>query len=212
MNNPTILQFWDSDTPEYITKLLKTVQTNNEDFGYALFNDVDAQAYIREHYGQDNLTVYESCALPSMRADLFRYYYLLREGGLYVDADFRCTRSLRPLVEKGVAGCLYENKLGITNSMIFVRESNNPLLARVLDDAISNIKTRDSNSVWSVTGPGIFRRLYTNTAHSALFEAFSIIDDNDFFTYFDKVPGLEYKRTDKHWTVARDKGISIFTE
>lgn len=210
MKKMTILQFWDSNPPEYITQLLKTVESNNPDLDYILFNDADAQAYIAEHYGQDNSAIYETCALPSMRADLFRYFFLLREGGLYIDADFSCNQSLLPLIEKGPAGCLYAHKGGITNSMICVRESGHPLMERVLADAIANIENRKSNNVWGVTGPGIFQRLYSHKEKLGFFDEFGIVDDDEFFTYFDAVPGLDYKSEDKHWTVARDKGLSIF--
>lgn len=210
MNTLTILQFWDSNPPNYITQLLRTVELNNPDLDYVLFNDVEAKAYIEEHYGKDEGAIYTNCALPSMRADLFRYFFLLREGGFYVDADFSCSQSLTPLINKGDAGCLYEHKGGITNSMICIREGGHPLMMRVLADAIANIEARASNSVWGVTGPGIFQRLYAHREKNGLFDGLGIVDDDEFFTYFDAVPGLEYKREDKHWTVARDKGLSIF--
>lgn len=210
MNTTTLLQFWDSDTPEYITKLLHSVESNNPDLDYVLFDDEQAASYIQEHYGQDMQQIYRSCALPSMRADLFRYFFLLREGGFYIDADFSCSRSLEPLLDKGDSGCLYERKAGICNGMLYVREPQNPLIDRILQEALSNIKSKTSNSVWAVTGPGIIQRLYANERNSHLFEGFGIIDDDEFYAYFGIVTGLEYKRGDDHWTVARDKGLSIF--
>ena len=210
MTKPTILQFWDANPPDYISQLLATVQSNNPEFDYELFDDERACSYIQAHYGNDMVAVYKACALPSMRADLFRYFFLLHQGGMYIDADFQCARPLDGLTEKGPAGCLYSHKGGITNSMLFVRESGDPLMERVLNDALMNIKNRTSNSVWGVTGPGIFQRLHGNERYLPMFEPYGIVDDKEFFTYFDAVPGLEYKRDDKHWTVARDKGISIF--
>jgi len=210
MNTPTILQFWDAEAPHYIQVLLKSVECNNSDLDYVLYNDDMASIYIAEHYGEEMRSVYQSCALPSMRADLFRYFYLLREGGFYIDADFSCSQSLDPLLEKGTAGCLYERKAGICNGILFVRNANNPLIERILSDALANISSRKSNSVWSVTGPGVIQRLYAYERNRQLFEDFGIIDDDEFYNYFGVVAGLEYKRGDDHWTVARDKGLSIF--
>ena len=133
MTKPTILQFWDANPPDYISQLLATVQSNNPEFGYELFNDERACSYIEAHYGNDMVAVYKACALPSMRADLFRYFFLLHQGGMYIDADFHCTRPLDGLTEKGSAGCLYSHKGGITNSMLFVRNTGDPLMERVLE-------------------------------------------------------------------------------
>lgn len=210
MNKTTLLQFWDSNPPEYITTLLNSVESNNPDLDYVLYDDERASAYIDSHYGTEMTKVYQGCALPSMRADLFRYFFLLREGGFYIDADFSCSRSLDPLLEKGSAGCLYERKAGICNGMLYVREPQNPLLDRILQDALGNIKSRSSNSVWAVTGPGIVQRLYAHERNRHLFEGFGIIDDDEFYSYFGIVTGLEYKQGDDHWTVARDKGLSIY--
>jgi mannosyltransferase OCH1-like enzyme len=39
---------------------------------------------------------------PSLahRADIYRYEILAREGGIYVDCDFECKRSLEPIIDK----------------------------------------------------------------------------------------------------------------
>ncbi len=207
----TIIQFWDSNTPEYIQELLDSTRLLNQQVGYRFFDDKSSRAYIGENYGSEMQAVFDACALPAMRADFFRYCFLYQEGGFYIDADFRNLKSLSPIIDRDDSGCLYQHNSGITNSMIFVRDAKTPLMEAVLNIAVENINNRKSNSVWGVTGPAIFRNLKAHDRNSHLFENFYIIEDAEFGTYFDAVPGLDYKAGDSHWTVARDKGISIFT-
>ena len=82
-----IVQFWDQTTaPPDVEECMKSWKDAHE-FAYARFDDEKARDFIRENFGSEHLVAYGYCHHPAMRCDYFRLCYLLREGGIYMDAD-----------------------------------------------------------------------------------------------------------------------------
>ncbi|HET6752834.1 MAG TPA: glycosyltransferase [Jiangellaceae bacterium] len=52
-----------------------------------MFDDDTARQFIRDELSSDHAAVFDACRHPAMRCDYFRLCFLLRHGGLYVDAD-----------------------------------------------------------------------------------------------------------------------------
>lgn len=213
LDNPVCLfQFWDKDIPAAVEKLTQGVASANSTLNYLIFDDVSAADFINNEIGADVFKLYDSCLIPAMRADLFRYCYLALRGGIYIDADFPAVASLGPLVDKHPIGCLYMRERGLTNSMMYFRHSGNSLAEKILESAIYNIANRSSNSVWQVTGPQILQSLYSDKNNSILFEDIHFIDEREFALYFKPAVSLDYKSDDSHWLVARQKGLKIFKD
>lgn len=205
-----LLQFWDNNASEEIQGLLDSVRDVSPELGYNFFDDESALAFINAEYGSDMKALYESCALPAMRADLFRYCYLALHGGFYVDADYGSLKSLMPLIELNRQGILYEREKGICNSALYFRDGNDPLMALILDSAVANVRARSSNSVWDMTGPAVIQRLHAKPETRPLFDDFYLINEPEFKTYFALADSLPYKSTNVHWFVARNNGLSPF--
>ncbi len=207
----TIVQFWDADTPDYIDELLDSVRTLNPEYGYQCFNDETAREFIVQFYGTTVLNAYNDCVIPAMRSDLFRYCYLYENGGLYVDADYRCLRPLAPLVDLTPRGYLYKHNDGICNGSILFRQPHDPLGHAVLEAALTNLQElRNSSNTWEITGPAIFHALHKDPVRQRLFEGFAIIDDDQFFDFCKAVPHLPYKTTDSHWANAWKKNLPLW--
>ena len=127
-------------------------------------------------------------------------------------------QSVQSLVDMCDRGCLYEmqsrtsDDLGICNGMMYFRDREDPLMERILEKALTNIEERVSPNVWSVTGPAVLRAVLARPDAEELLKNITIIDDDTFIRYFEPVYGLEYKKTDAHWFVARESGINIFND
>src|ERR1700730_10750757 len=52
-----------------------------------LFDDVTAARFIAEHFSALHVLAFKKCQHPAMRSDFFRYAFMLKVGGFYVDAD-----------------------------------------------------------------------------------------------------------------------------
>lgn len=208
----SLLQFWDKDTPEDVAALLDSVEALNPELEYTFFDDAAAKDFIRDAYGADMLALYDSSALPAMRADLFRYCWLALHGGFYVDADYGSRQPLAPLLTAERRGIFYERPKGICNSAIYFRDAGDPLAARILEDAVRNVRERRSHSVWDMSGPAVIQRLYRDESTRPMFDGFYLIHEEEFKRYFDLADSLPYKSTERHWFVAKHKGISPFRD
>ena len=142
-----LIQFWDNKIPDEVEKLIRGVADANPEFDHLLFDDESAYEFIRSSYGLDMLKLYRSCAIPAMRADLFRYCFLAARGGVYVDADFPAVGSMKPILDANCVGCLYKRERGLTNSMMYFRDGKHLLAEKILETAVYNISNRTSNNV-----------------------------------------------------------------
>lgn len=208
----TLLQFWDQDIPATVAELVESVGLVNPDMEHRLYDDSAAREFIRSEFGAETAALYRTCVLPAMRADLFRYCFLVRCGGFYVDADYRALRPVDVFTGEDDRGMLCRREKGLCNGVMYFRDAEDPLATKILESALKGIAERSSSSVWAVTGPGILRALDADSSLAPLFEGIRFIDDEELHSHFEAVGNLEYKRGDDHWTVARDKGLSIFRD
>lgn len=144
---------------------------------YRCFDRPAAALFIRENFGQRRQAAFDSCAVPAMQADYFRYCAILSAGGFYSDADTQCLASLEPLlpagadailfymepfVPAGVNEALFRNAklIQVMNGIFGFRRAGHPLMEALVEIATVNIERRISNSVWLTTGPAIVSALY----------------------------------------------------
>ena len=207
-----LFQFWDNNIPDDVAALTQGVADTNSGLDYRFFDDDSAAGFIDTELGADILKLYKNCVIPAMRADLFRYCFLFKCGGVYIDADFPAVGSIEPMVAAGWDGCLYKRERGLTNSMMYFRTSGHPLAEKILESAVHNITNQTSNNVWQVTGPAVLQTIYSDESNEHLFDNIHLMEEAEFARYFKLAVSLDYKSEDTHWLVARQKGIKIFRD
>lgn len=201
-----IVQYWDQgDMPEDIARLTKSWADVNNYFGYRCFNKLDAVEFLREFYPENVLNAFLNCALPAMRSDLFRVAFILKFGGVYVDAATCCYSSIDKLLTTDSRLHLV-NKWhgGIWNGFI-AAEANDSSLRLIFDKIISNIEAKRSNDVWAVTGPGVYKMLLDD-----IYEFIRVIPQSDLGDIFTLENDLEHKKNN-HWSLAQQEK-SIFVD
>jgi glycosyl transferase-like sugar-binding protein len=160
-----------------MTGLLASFRDRNPDFTHRVFNEAEAEEFIAERFGAREAAAFRGCAVPSMQSDYFRYCAVLALGGVYSDADFRCLRSLRPLVEGAEGGEIFlgptlhplngRQTRRVWSQFFAFREPGHPFLELALEIATANMESRIAERVWPVgekaiegiwltVGPGIF--------------------------------------------------------
>ena len=72
---------------------------SNPSFKSLYFDDTSALSFLRSRFGERVATAYSCLIPPAYRADLFRYAYLLKEGGVYADADQIFLRPIEEVVD-----------------------------------------------------------------------------------------------------------------
>ena len=77
--------------PDYI---LKQYVTYAPKYNLQIFDDEDCKAFLKKHYGVDFVTKFESFQMGCHKAVFFRYAYLFKMGGIYLDVK---TILIRPI-------------------------------------------------------------------------------------------------------------------
>jgi mannosyltransferase OCH1-like enzyme len=95
------------------------------------------------------------CTTRAQQSDLIRYEILQREGGVYLDTDFECLRSIEPLIAGASAFAVYQRDRETHDAIaqgIFGVVPGHPLMAEVLERA----QARDPRTNLWAFGPPIF--------------------------------------------------------
>ncbi|MFT8243394.1 glycosyltransferase [Roseomonas sp. BN140053] len=160
----TVVQFWHSDTvPPDVAALMAGWAAGTPGLAHRLFSAASAREWLRARVGEAAAARLDRCYHPAMQADLFRLYYLREEGGIYVDADERCQRSLAPIF-----AALDESELILTlaleapayaHNFFLAARPNSAVIARAVSEAEGWLDSGDPRPpIWDATGPGCLTR------------------------------------------------------
>jgi mannosyltransferase OCH1-like enzyme len=132
----------------------------NPGFTYRLFDDLAARDFLHTRHDPQVLQAYHRATSPAMQADLFRLAYLACEGGIYADADDRCTAALAPLLPPGAQLVLYREYLGTLGNNFMAAIPRHPVILAALEGAVRAINRGDQEIIWLATGPGLITRAF----------------------------------------------------
>ena len=111
--------------------------------------------------------VYERLRVPAERSDILRLEVLWRHGGVYVDTDFECRRSLEPLIE-GLDFFTADLKPGRVNNAFIGSLPGHA----ILDRALAELKPREFHGYDKhAAGPLFFDRLVSHYPEVTVFPA-----------------------------------------
>jgi len=224
----TLVRFWHDPTelPDDVRACLTSWdRLASAGFDIRTFDDTSAANYIREHYTRRESDAFARCRHPAMRSDYLRMCFILREGGLYVDAD-------DVLIGAGVEGLIADGTLKLqplcydleahtmasvgdvwrsevpSSSRIFYANNDplaaspeHPVLARALERATDLLLASSNPEIQSTTGPG---NLTTSlVAHAWELEASGCAPDFRFILNWDAIAEtrweLSYRGDARNW-------------
>jgi mannosyltransferase OCH1-like enzyme len=95
----------------------------------------------------------QKCSCLGQRSDIVRYEILLREGGVYIDTDMECLRSIEPLIRGGKFFALrrdprIENR-ETHSTAIFGAAQQHPIMA----DMVKGLRQKLRPESWTSIGP-----------------------------------------------------------
>ena len=82
----------------YKKEWIDSWKQKNPDWEYKFWTDEDNRNLVEKYYPQ-YLELYDSYERPIAKADISRFFYLHKYGGLYVDLDFMCLKSLDQVID-----------------------------------------------------------------------------------------------------------------
>jgi mannosyltransferase OCH1-like enzyme len=157
-----LIQYWNNESvPDDVEALFTRMREHNLDLQQMVFSQRTARAFIEEHLGAREVAAFETCAVPAMQADYFRYCAVHVLGGFYCDADCYCAGSISPLLEAD--GFLIESMAmpeTLNNNLFAFRDPGHLLPKLAMEIATAAIENRVSEKVSAVTGPFVFNLLW----------------------------------------------------
>jgi mannosyltransferase OCH1-like enzyme len=191
-----------------------------------LFDDDSARRFIGENLYPQHLIAFDRCTHPAMRADYFRLCFILRLGGVYVDADDEYQGAdLEPLVGKGhlrLQALCYDipsdsmvdvalavqddpvvDRIFYVNNNPLIGRPGHPVIAAALERATEALAHRigATRDIQSLTGPGNLTAALVR--HAAEQDAAGQAYDFEVLTTWDEVAiskwPLAYRDDERNW-------------
>jgi tetratricopeptide (TPR) repeat protein len=155
----TLFQFWDTpEPPHQVTALMEENRLANPGYSYRRFDVLTAQQFLREKEETEALKAFRLAPHAAAKADIFRLVLLWHEGGVFLDADDRCTAPLDGLIDHRMRFVGYqEPPMSIGNNFLAV-QPHEPIIRAALEDAVTAFNGPRGESIWLATGPGAITR------------------------------------------------------
>jgi mannosyltransferase OCH1-like enzyme len=112
-----------------------------------------------------NQAEFDAAELAAQRASIARYELLLRFGGVYVDCDFECLRSIEPLLDGASLFAGWEDAGSVNNAWLAAGPGH-PVLAEIVERIPARVAARRHEPINVQTGPVLFTEVVTAHAGS----------------------------------------------
>jgi mannosyltransferase OCH1-like enzyme len=196
-------QYWDANVPADVERLMKQACDMNPGYAYRCWNDKSARRYLAALGMPDALRAYCEAKHAAIRADIFRLAVLLAEGGVYLDADDRCTQSLETLMPAEAEAVFYQEQTGSIGNNFLSAVPRHPLIETALDQAVQAVLEGAGESTWLSTGPGLMSRVVAAAiARNPALRASPLLRIVPLWAFRATVQpcrAVAYKRSVRHW-------------
>ena len=204
-----IHQFWDRpEPPDDVRVRMDSWPAAHPDWRYIRWNDESAAKLIAEEFGRDAASRFLAAELPAMRADIARIAAIVVHGGMYVEADWGCRRSLEDFLP--YYGTLrhgltrYEvnaKKKPIRLSTGFLASVPRGTLFRNAWRRLQRniVEMRFSLQISKISGPQMLGDVWYGMLSAKERARYHLITKEDFAKYVRRPGKLEYRNEGKHW-------------
>ena len=197
--NRNIMLYWDKADPfpSDIVKVSELWMKFSPEWDVTLFSKETAGSFLREKFGVDVVRLFLTCAVPAMRADFFRVFWAISEGGIYSDLTFAPIRE--PLFfdpEKNLTVVKRPDGAVIRNN-IFYSKKDCKEMKLIAYEIMKSVSKRESTHIAFATGPRIWTKILTSNKKDSV----TILEWEDLFgdyIKFSRYPSSTYG-THMHW-------------
>jgi mannosyltransferase OCH1-like enzyme len=153
------------DLPKDAYDAHKTWVDKNPDWKINLYDDNDIENHIKTYWNKDMLNFYKALPIGVMKADLWRYLIIEKNGGVYTDIDSICILPINDWENVNSEPDML--LIGLENDQdfcqwTFMSTPNHPCMTFVCKYILDNwkkngIDTSNGHFVHKTTGPSIWR-------------------------------------------------------
>ena len=213
-----IHQIWFGNQSNRPVKWMKTFPIKNPDWKYKLWTEENLPRLFNQdkfdyilRYGKTNDNY-------AKLADIARYEILYQYGGIYIDADSECLRSLDPLINNEIFSVYQDEEAKLISNAIIGCTSSNPVIKEIIDHIASLDNSLLSQTLaWKIIGPALWTKILSNHPEVKIYDSIYFLPTRnpyDFFRMF-KRRNMKNSYTDHHWitTTKNAKGyiLQLFT-
>lgn len=131
------------------SKIKENIMRLNPGYEYLFFSEKDCINYIKTHYTETLTKLFESLRNLAHKCDLFRYCYLYKEGGIYIDADLEMKVSCDTIINASnsnfisAIGAHSNDVFGECTNGFILTEPSNSIFLYLIDFIVENPNPRD---------------------------------------------------------------------
>lgn len=136
---------------------IQSIRDMNPEYEYHYYDDAECREYLDRNYGERYVAAYDDLIPGAFKADFFRYAFLYRTGGVYIDAGMVAVSPLRMLIDPSDEFIAPEDddQGGIYNAFICVVPGH-PILQNALENCLTNIERHFfGTDTLQITGPDL---------------------------------------------------------
>lgn len=145
------------NVPSGMFDAIQSIRDMNPEYEYRYFDDNQAREYLQNNYGERYVNAYDDLIPGAYKADFFRYAFLYRTGGVYIDTGMVAMCPLRKLIhcEDEFIAPEDDDQNGIYNAFICC-VPNHPIIIKTLEQCLKNIENRFfGTDTLQITGPDL---------------------------------------------------------
>ena len=212
LENRNVMLYWDeSPPPDSVCAIVETWKSFCFGWNVSLFNREEASRFLLREFGREILSLFSSCALPSMRSDFFRVFWAISKGGIYSDVTFLPNCEPNFFEENKnitLVEVIRDGRPRMYNGIFFAKQ-NCAEIKLVAYEIIKNVSQKKLDNVYQVTGPGAWvlaiGREETSTITVKIFN--DIIGNDIVYSCYPE----STRDTENHWS-KRQCRMNIFCE
>ena len=188
------------------------LKKQNPEFKHHLFDEKECYEFIKDNYPKKVLDAYESVVPHAIKADLWRYCYLYKHGGIYLDSKYYCINGFKLILltdKEYFCKDVGFSFNGIYNAILICKPKNKILL-KCIKTSVKNIEKKEYfNKELCPTGPLMMKTFFTQSQINNLDLTHEYINNTNRFINlhnyrilkFNENYSNEKAQKSEHWTV-----------
>ena len=208
-----IYQVWHNKTelPKSVKESIELLKTQNPEFTHYLFDEKECRDFLKNNFSKEILNTYDAIVPHALKADLWRYCFLYKNGGIYLDSKYYCINGFKfiLLTDKEYFCKDIDHSLGGIYNAIIICKPKNKILLKSIKQLVKNVKNEYYGSApHCPTGPGMLKSFFTQDQLDNLELTHEFVNDNLRFIKLNDYRILKYHENYKnekaqkndHWT------------
>jgi mannosyltransferase OCH1-like enzyme len=141
-----IYQVWHNKTsiPKSVKESIELIKEQNPEFIHHLYDEKECREFIEKNFSKRILKAYDSVVPHAIKADLWRYCVMYKNGGIYLDSKYYCINGFKLilLTDKEYFCRDIEHSLyGIYNAFLICKPKNKIML-KCINQSVRNIEKK----------------------------------------------------------------------